>query len=113
MQVLDSSQPTIEPLRFGPKVFRWKLTRVSGGPTHFHACCKEGIVTCFALVGPLGDSQCLGAHECAAPSEARYAKVLGSAVNPVLREGNSDRRAAVPVKEGCKKSCANQIPAPL
>merc|ERR1719210_2928279 len=30
---------------------------------------------------------------------ARYGKVLGSAVNPVLREGNSDRRAAVPVKE--------------
>ncbi len=33
----------------------------------------------------------------------RYAKVLGSAVNPVLREGNSDRRAAVPVKEYAKK----------
>jgi isocitrate dehydrogenase len=31
--------------------------------------------------------------------KARYAKVLGSAVNPMLREGNSDRRAAVPVKE--------------
>jgi isocitrate dehydrogenase len=31
--------------------------------------------------------------------KARYAKILGSAVNPVLREGNSDRRAAVPVKE--------------
>jgi len=30
---------------------------------------------------------------------ARYAKVLGSAVNPVLREGNSDRRVAKPVKE--------------
>ena len=28
-----------------------------------------------------------------------YAKVLGSAVNPVLREGNSDRRVAAPVKE--------------
>jgi isocitrate dehydrogenase len=28
----------------------------------------------------------------------RYAKVLGSAVNPVLREGNSDRRVARPVK---------------
>ena len=26
--------------------------------------------------------------------QARYAKVLGSAVNPVLREGNSDRRVA-------------------
>ena len=31
--------------------------------------------------------------------KARFAKVLGSAVNPVLREGNSDRRAARPVKE--------------
>ncbi len=30
--------------------------------------------------------------------QARYAKVLGSAVNPVLREGNSDRRVAAPVK---------------
>src|ERR1700754_4944654 len=29
---------------------------------------------------------------------ARYAKVIGSAVNPVLREGNSDRRAAGAVK---------------
>ena len=31
--------------------------------------------------------------------KARYAKVLGSAVNPVLREGNSDRRAAGAVKQ--------------
>jgi isocitrate dehydrogenase len=30
---------------------------------------------------------------------ARYGKVLGSAVNPVLREGNSDRRAPVSVKQ--------------
>ena len=30
--------------------------------------------------------------------KATYAKVLGSAVNPVLREGNSDRRVAGPVK---------------
>ena len=31
--------------------------------------------------------------------KAKYAKVLGSAVNPVLREGNSDRRVAKPVKD--------------
>jgi len=31
-------------------------------------------------------------------TQAAYAKVLGSAVNPVLREGNSDRRVAGPVK---------------
>lgn len=34
---------------------------------------------------------------------ANYAKVLGSAVNPVLREGNSDRRAPKPVKNYAKK----------
>lgn len=34
--------------------------------------------------------------------KTRYAKVLGSAVNPVLREGNSDRRVATPVKEYAK-----------
>ena len=33
----------------------------------------------------------------------RYAKVLGSAVNPVLREGNSDRRAPAAVKNYARK----------
>ncbi len=33
----------------------------------------------------------------------RYAKCLGSAVNPVLREGNSDRRAPTAVKNFAKK----------
>lgn len=35
--------------------------------------------------------------------QTRYAKVLGSAVNPVIREGNSDRRVAKAVKEYAKK----------
>ncbi len=35
--------------------------------------------------------------------KATYAKVLGSAVNPVLREGNSDRRAPLAVKAYVKK----------
>jgi isocitrate dehydrogenase len=35
---------------------------------------------------------------------ARYGKVLGSAVNPVLREGNSDRRAAGAVKQYARKN---------
>ena len=34
--------------------------------------------------------------------KTRYAKVLGSAVNPVLREGNSDRRAPKAVKNYAK-----------
>jgi isocitrate dehydrogenase len=36
-------------------------------------------------------------------AKARYGKVMGSAVNPVLREGNSDRRAPKAVKEYAKK----------
>jgi isocitrate dehydrogenase len=42
------------------------------------------------------------------PTEAaiklRYAKILGSAVNPVLREGNSDRRVAAAVKQYAQKN---------
>ena len=36
--------------------------------------------------------------------KARYAKCLGSAVNPVLREGNSDRRAPLAVKNYARKN---------
>ena len=36
--------------------------------------------------------------------QSRYAKVLGSAVNPVLREGNSDRRVAAAVKAFAKSN---------
>lgn len=36
--------------------------------------------------------------------QQRYQRVLGSAVNPVLREGNSDRRVAPPVKAYAQKN---------
>eukprot|EP01098_Paradermamoeba_levis_P005787 TRINITY_DN2418_c0_g1_i2.p1 TRINITY_DN2418_c0_g1~~TRINITY_DN2418_c0_g1_i2.p1 ORF type:complete len:632 (-),score=265.65 TRINITY_DN2418_c0_g1_i2:533-2428(-) len=36
-------------------------------------------------------------------TQTRYSKVLGSAVNPVFREGNSDRRAAASVKKFAQK----------
>jgi isocitrate dehydrogenase len=36
--------------------------------------------------------------------QSRFAKCLGSAVNPVLREGNSDRRAAASVKKFAQKN---------
>jgi len=36
--------------------------------------------------------------------KARYGKIVGSAVNPVLREGNSDRRVAAAVKEYAQKN---------
>ena len=36
--------------------------------------------------------------------QKRYSKIMGSAVNPVLREGNSDRRVAPPVKAYAQKN---------
>ncbi len=35
---------------------------------------------------------------------ARYSRVIGSAVNPVIREGNSDRRSSISVKEHGKRN---------
>src|ERR671926_954816 len=36
--------------------------------------------------------------------KARYSKIFGSVVNPILREGNSDRRAAPAVKQYARKN---------
>ncbi|HEY3824772.1 MAG TPA: NADP-dependent isocitrate dehydrogenase, partial [Bryobacteraceae bacterium] len=44
--------------------------------------------------------------------QARFAVVLGSAVNPVLREGNSDRRAPVSVKTFARKHPSKMKPWP-
>ena len=44
--------------------------------------------------------------------QARFAVVLGSAVNPVLREGNSDRRAAGAVKAFARKHPSQMKPWP-
>lgn len=43
-------------------------------------------------------------------NKEKYAKVLGSSVNPVLREGNSDRRVAPPVKDYAKKHPHKLLP---
>lgn len=44
------------------------------------------------------------ANDAEKATQAKYATCLGSAVNPVLREGNSDRRAAVAVKKFAQKN---------
>ncbi|WP_373543679.1 NADP-dependent isocitrate dehydrogenase [Chamaesiphon sp.] len=43
-------------------------------------------------------------NEAEVKTKARYGKIVGSAVNPVLREGNSDRRVAAAVKEYAQKN---------
>lgn len=76
-----------------------KLPNISASIPQLQAAIKELQAQSFDLPdypeAPNDDKQ--------ASIKLRYAKVLGSAVNPVLREGNSDRRVAAPVKKYAQK----------
>ena len=63
----------------------------------------EAIKELQALGYEIPDYPATPANDAEAAIKTRYTKVLGSAVNPVLREGNSDRRVAGPVKEYAQK----------
>lgn len=72
-----------------------KLPNISASVPQLKAAIKELQSKGFALPDypeePTNDAE--------KAVQARYAKVMGSAVNPVLREGNSDRRAPASVKQ--------------
>ncbi|MDD2720106.1 MAG: NADP-dependent isocitrate dehydrogenase [Gallionella sp.] len=72
-----------------------KLPNVSATPPQLKAAIKE-LQSQGYNVPDYPDNP---ANDAEKSIKARYAKVLGSAVNPVLREGNSDRRAAGAVKQ--------------
>ena len=72
-----------------------KLPNVSASVPQLKAAIKELQAQGFAVPDYPEDP----ASDAEKDVKARYAKVLGSAVNPVLREGNSDRRAAGAVKQ--------------
>ena len=76
-----------------------KLPNISASIPQLHAAIKELQNSGFAIP----DYPEVPDNEAEKSIKARYAKVLGSAVNPVLREGNSDRRVAAPVKEYAQK----------
>lgn len=69
-----------------------KLPNISASVPQMKACIAELQSKGFAL--PDYDDP---------SAKPRYEKIKGSAVNPVLREGNSDRRAAAAVKQYAKK----------
>ncbi len=75
-----------------------KLPNISASSPQLVACIKELQSQGFAL--PDYPSEPKDAAEAAI--KARYDKLKGSAVNPVLREGNSDRRCAPAVKQYAK-----------
>jgi isocitrate dehydrogenase len=65
---------------------------------------NTAIVELQAKGFPLPDYPEVAKTEAEQSAKARYDKIKGSAVNPVLREGNSDRRAAVAVKKYAQKN---------
>jgi len=71
-----------------------KLPNISASVPQLQAAIKELQEKGYAIPSYPGDDA----------TKAKYAKVLGSAVNPVLREGNSDRRAPKAVKNYAKKN---------
>ena len=72
-----------------------KLPNISASIPQLNAAVKELQAHGYALPEYPEDPQ----NEDERAIKSRYAKVLGSAVNPVLREGNSDRRAPGAVKQ--------------
>ena len=77
-----------------------KLPNISASVPQLQAAIRELQDQGYALPNFPEDPQ----NEEEVSVKNRYAKVLGSAVNPVLREGNSDRRAAPSVKRFAQKN---------
>jgi len=76
-----------------------KLPNISASIPQLNAAIKELQALGYAIPDYPEEPQ----NDAQRDVKARYAKVLGSAVNPVLREGNSDRRVAGPVKAYAKQ----------
>lgn len=76
-----------------------KLPNISASVQQLRACIKELQEKGYALPNFPDDPKTDEEKEL----RQRYGKILGSAVNPVLREGNSDRRAPKAVKNFARK----------
>ncbi|WP_250623191.1 NADP-dependent isocitrate dehydrogenase [Pinirhizobacter soli] len=76
-----------------------KLPNISASVPQLKAAIKELQSQGYALP----DYPDVASDEASKDIQARYGRVMGSAVNPVLREGNSDRRAPLSVKNYARK----------
>ncbi|MTW12029.1 NADP-dependent isocitrate dehydrogenase [Pseudoduganella eburnea] len=77
-----------------------KLPNISASVSQLVACVRELQARGYKLPDYPEDAK----TEEEKALKARYGKCIGSAVNPVLREGNSDRRAPKAVKEYARKN---------
>lgn len=87
-------------LTFKPEANIIKLPNISASVSQLVSCIKELQAKGYAIPDYPENPK----TEEEKALRARYAKCTGSAVNPVLREGNSDRRAPRAVKEYARKN---------
>jgi len=98
-QKIDDALAELGELAKTPEANIIKLPNISASIPQLHGAIKELQAKGYNIPDFPEDPQ----NDEQQSIKARYAKVLGSAVNPVLREGNSDRRVAGPVKEYAQK----------
>ena len=98
-QRIDDDLAKLAALTGDPAANIIKLPNVSASIPQLKGAIAELQGKGYALPGYPEDPQ----SEADKTVQARYAKILGSAVNPLLREGNSDRRAPAAVKAYARK----------
>ncbi|MBK1827207.1 NADP-dependent isocitrate dehydrogenase [Haloferula rosea] len=97
-QRIDDALAFLGDLTQDPAANIIKLPNISASIPQLKACIEELQTKGYALPNYPEDPQ----TDADKAIKERYDKVKGSAVNPVLREGNSDRRAPKAVKEYAK-----------
>jgi len=103
-QKMDDILTQLGALAKTPEANIIKLPNVSASIPQLKECIAELQAQGFKLPAYPEDPQ----NDAEKEIQARYGKIAGSAVNPVLREGNSDRRAANSIK-----AYARQYPHPM
>ncbi|MBJ7536680.1 NADP-dependent isocitrate dehydrogenase [Marinomonas transparens] len=104
--LLPSDQKVEDGLKFlgeltaDPKANIVKLPNISASLPQLNAAIKELQSQGFDIPAYPENAQ----SDAEKDAQARYSKILGSAVNPVLRQGNSDRRAPAAVKGFARKN---------
>jgi isocitrate dehydrogenase len=97
-QKIDDALVELGELAKKPEANIIKLPNISASIPQLHAAIKELQHKGYNIPEYPAEPK----DEAEKKIKSRYAKVLGSAVNPVLREGNSDRRAPKAVKNFAK-----------
>lgn len=99
-QRIDDHLAELGKLATTPEANIIKLPNISASIPQLKAAIKELQSQGYALP----DYPENPANDAEKDAKARYDKIKGSAVNPVLREGNSDRRAPLSVKNYARKN---------